>query len=124
VPPPPIIRQTTVNEWIFKSGVLLYNSKAYSLPKLWKQPRCPTTNKWVKKMWYLYAMECYSATNKNEIFPFSSKWTELENIILSEVSQVQRPKIACPPSYVDYRPQTNAAILLDMGHTLRGERAR
>jgi hypothetical protein len=41
----------------------------------------------------------------------------MENIILSEVTQAQRPKIACSPSYVDYRPKTNEEILLDMGHT-------
>jgi hypothetical protein len=52
---------------------------------------------------------------------FASKWMDLENIILSEVSQVQRPKLTCSPSYADYRPETNAVILLDMGHTLRGE---
>jgi hypothetical protein len=46
---------------------------------------------------------------------------ELKNIILNKVSQAQRPKIICSPSYVDYRPKTNAVILLDMGHTLRGE---
>jgi hypothetical protein len=46
---------------------------------------------------------------------------ELENIILSEVSQAHRPKIICSPSYADYRPKTKAVILLDMGHTLRGE---
>jgi hypothetical protein len=45
---------------------------------------------------------------------------ELENIILSKVSQAQRPKITCSPSYADYRPKTNA-VILDMGHTLRGE---
>jgi hypothetical protein len=54
--------------------------------KLWKQPRCPTTTKWIKKMWYLYAMAFYSATKKNEILPFTSKWMGMENIILSEVS--------------------------------------
>jgi hypothetical protein len=59
-------------------------------------------------MWYLYTMEFYSATKKNEIFSFASKWIELENIILSEVSQAQKAKITCFPSYVDYRPKTNA----------------
>jgi hypothetical protein len=49
---------------------------------------------------------------------------ELENIILSEVSQAQKAKIICSPSYVDSRPKTNAEILLDMGHTLRGDHAR
>jgi hypothetical protein len=64
-------------------------------------------------------MEFYAATKKNEILSFSGKWVELENIILSKV-RLRRPKIACSPSYVDYRPKTNAVLLLDMGHTLRG----
>jgi hypothetical protein len=42
----------------------------FTIAKLWKQPRCPTTNKWIKKMWYLYTMEFYSATKKNEILSF------------------------------------------------------
>jgi hypothetical protein len=65
-------------------------------------------------------MAFYSATKKNEILSFASKWTELENIILSEVNQAQKAKISCSPLYVDYRSKTNAVILLDMGHTLRG----
>jgi hypothetical protein len=64
-----------------------------TITKLWKQPRCPTTDKWIKKMWwYLYTMEFYSAMKKNEILSFASKWMELENIILSEVSQAQKAK--------------------------------
>jgi hypothetical protein len=59
----------------------------FTIDKLWKQPRCPTIDEWIKKMWYLYTMEFYSATKKNEILSFSGKWMELENIILSEVSQ-------------------------------------
>jgi hypothetical protein len=72
-------------------------------------------------MWYLYTMEFYSATKKNEIFSFASKWMERENIILSEVSQSWRTKITCSLSYADYRHKTNAVILLDMVQTLRGE---
>jgi hypothetical protein len=64
----------------------------FTIAKLWKQPRCPTTEKWIKKMWYLYTMEFYSATKKNEVLSFTSKWIELENIILSEVSQAQKTK--------------------------------
>jgi hypothetical protein len=60
--------------------------------KLWKQPRCPTTDEWIKKMWYLHTIDFYSATKKNEILSFASKWMELENIILSEVSQAQKAK--------------------------------
>jgi hypothetical protein len=66
-------------------------------------------------------MEFYSVTKKNEILSFTSKWMELENIILSKVVRLRRPKMACSPSYTDYRPETKAVILLDMGHTLKGE---
>jgi hypothetical protein len=62
------------------------------ITKLWKQPRWLTTEDWIKKMWYLYTMEFYSAIKKNEILLFADKWMELENIILSEVSHVQKAK--------------------------------
>jgi hypothetical protein len=60
--------------------------------KLWKQPRCPTTDEWIKKIWYLYTMEFYSAMKKNKILSFTSKWMEVENIILSKVCQAQKTK--------------------------------
>jgi hypothetical protein len=50
------------------------------------------TDKWIKKVWYLYTMEFYLVTKKNEILSFTGKWMELEDIILSEVSQVQKAK--------------------------------
>jgi hypothetical protein len=62
----------------------------FTIAKLWKQPRRPTTDEWIKKMWYLYAMEFYSIAKKNEILSFASKLMQLENIILSEVSQGQK----------------------------------
>jgi hypothetical protein len=72
-------------------------------------------------MWYVYTMKFYSVMKKNEILSFTGKWMELENIILSKVSQVsEHANIACSPSYADYRPKTNAVILLDMSCTLRG----
>jgi hypothetical protein len=64
----------------------------FTIAKLWKQPRCSTTNEWIKKMWYLFTMEFYLAIKKNEILSFIGKWMELGNIILSEVSQVQKAK--------------------------------
>jgi hypothetical protein len=54
--------------------------------------KMPTTDEWIKKMWYLYTMEFYSTTKKNEILSFATKWMELENTILREVSQVQKAK--------------------------------
>jgi hypothetical protein len=71
----------------------------------------PTTDEWIKKMWYLCIMEFYSAMRKNEILLFVGKWMELENNIFSEVSQVQKPKATCFLSYVEYRSNTNTAIL-------------
>jgi hypothetical protein len=70
----------------------MFTAALFTIAKLWKQPRCPTTDEWIKKMWYLYTMEFYSVTKKNEISSFAGKWTELENIILSEVSQAQKAK--------------------------------
>jgi hypothetical protein len=64
----------------------------FTIAKLWKQPKCPTTDKWIKEMWYLCTIEFYSAMKKNEILSFSSKWMELENIILREVSLAQKTK--------------------------------
>jgi hypothetical protein len=69
-------------------------------------------------------MEFYSAMKKNEIFLFSSKWMELENLILNKVSEAQKTKIVCFPSYVDFRSRANTAMLLDLGHTLRGKHIR
>jgi hypothetical protein len=71
---------------------LMFTAAQFTLAKLWKQPKCPTTNEGIKKMRYLYTMEFYSGKKKNEILSFASKWMELENIILNEVSQAQKAK--------------------------------
>jgi len=64
-----------------------------TIAKTWKQPKCPLTEEWIKKMWYIYihiyAMEYYSALKKNEIMPFAATWVDLEMIILSEISQTK-----------------------------------
>jgi hypothetical protein len=67
-------------------------SALFTIAKLWKQSRCPTTNKWIKIMWYLYTMEFYLATKKNEILSFATEWMEVNNIILTEISQAQKAK--------------------------------
>jgi hypothetical protein len=55
----------------------MFIAALFTIAKLWKQPRYPMINEWIKKMWYLYTMEFYSATKKNEILLFASKWVEL-----------------------------------------------
>jgi hypothetical protein len=70
----------------------MFIAALFTVAKLWKQPRCPTTDKWIKKLWYLYTLEFYAAMKKKEMLSFTGKWMELENIILSEVSLAQKTK--------------------------------
>ena len=59
----------------------------FTIAKTWKQPKCPSTDDCIKKMWYIYTVEYYSAIKQNEMMPFAATWMDLEIIILSEVSQ-------------------------------------
>ena len=58
-----------------------------TIAKLWKEPRCPTKDEWIKKMWSMYTMEYSSAIRNDKYPPFASTWMELAGIMLSEVSQ-------------------------------------
>jgi hypothetical protein len=72
--------------------ICLIIAALFTITELWKQPRCPTTDEWIKKKWYLYTVEFYAAMKKNEVLSFAGKQMELENITLSEVSQAQKTK--------------------------------
>ena len=58
-----------------------------TIAKVWKEPKCPSMDEWIKKMWYIYMMEYYSAIKKNETLPFATPWMELEGMMLSEISR-------------------------------------
>ena len=58
-----------------------------TIAKVWKEPKCPLLDEWIKKMWFIYTMEYYLAIKKNEILPFASTWMELESIMLNKISQ-------------------------------------
>jgi hypothetical protein len=60
----------------------------FTIAKLWNQHRCPSIDKWIKKIWHIYKMEYYSTIKKNEIISFAGKWIELEIIMLSGTSQL------------------------------------
>ena len=64
----------------------------FAIARLWKQPKCPSTDEWIKKMWYIYTMEYYSAIKRNKTGSFVETWMDLENVIQSEVSQKEKNK--------------------------------
>ena len=74
-----------------------------TIAKVWKKPKCPSMDEWIKKTWYIYTMKYYSAIKKNEIMQFSPTWMELEGII-SEISQ-RKTKIIWLHSYEDFKRQ-------------------
>ena len=84
---------------IYPEGSQAYNKDTYStmfiaalfiIATSWKEPRYPSVEEWIQKMWYIYTMEYYSAIKNNEFMNFLGKWLELENIILNEVMQSQK----------------------------------
>jgi hypothetical protein len=68
----------------------MFIAAIFIISRSWKQPRCHSTEEWIQKIWYIYTMEYYSAIKNNDFMKFAGKWMELENIILSKVTQSQR----------------------------------
>ena len=64
----------------------------FTLVKCRKQPKCPSVNEWIRKLWYIYTMEYYTAEKKKEFLPFTTAWIELETIMLIEISQLVKDK--------------------------------
>ena len=69
---------------------IMFTAALFVIVRTWKQPKCPLTKEWIKKMWYIYTMEYYTAEKNNDSLNFPVKWMELENIILSKVTQTQK----------------------------------
>ena len=70
----------------------MFIAALFTIARSWKQPICPSTDEWKKKLWYIYTMEYYSAIKRNEIGLFVETWMDLETVIQSEVSQTEKNK--------------------------------
>ena len=70
----------------------MFTEALLTIARTWKQPKCQSTDEWIKKLWYIYTMEYYSAIKRNEIGAFVETWMDLETIIQSEVSQKEKNK--------------------------------
>ena len=70
----------------------MFIAALFTIARSWKQPKCPSTDEWIKKRWYIYTMEYYSAIKRNEIESFVETWMDLETVIQSEVSQKEENK--------------------------------
>ena len=68
----------------------MFIADLFIIARSWKEPRCPSTEEWIQKVWYIYTMVYYSAMKNNDFMKFTGKYMELENIILSEVIQSQK----------------------------------
>ena len=68
----------------------LYTAALYTIARAWKQPRCPLADEWIRKLWYICTMECYSAIKRNAFESVLMRWMKLEPIIQSEVSQKEK----------------------------------
>jgi hypothetical protein len=69
---------------------IMFITASFIIARSWKEPRCSSTEEWIQRMWYIYTMEYYSATKKDEFIKFLGKWMDLEGIVLSEVTQTQK----------------------------------
>ena len=70
----------------------MFIAAQFTIAKYWKQPKCPSANEWLHKLWYIYTMDFYAAERKTELIPFATAWMKLESIMLSEISQAVRDK--------------------------------
>ena len=67
----------------------MFTAALSTIAKVWKEPKCPSTDEWIKKMWHIYTMEYYSSIKKNEILTFVTMWMELQCIMIGEIREKQ-----------------------------------
>ena len=78
------------SEMCIRDSFTIFIAALFIIARSWKESRCPSTEEWIQKMWYVFRMEYYSVIKNNEFMKFLGKWMHLEDIILSEVTQSQK----------------------------------
>ena len=76
-----------------ESCTKMFIAALFTIARTWQQPKCPSTDEWIKKMWYIYTMEYYSTIKRNEIESFVEMWMDLETVIQSEVKSEREKQI-------------------------------
>jgi hypothetical protein len=85
----------------------MFIADLFIIARSWKEPRCPSREEWIQKMWHIYTMEYYSVIKNNEFMKFLGKWMDLEDIILSEETQSQKNTHAMNTLVSGYYPRTS-----------------
>ena len=83
-----------------ESCTTMFTAALFTIARTWKQLKCPSTDEWIKKMWYIYTMECYSDTKRNEIELFVVRWLDLETVIQTEVKSEREKQIPYANTYI------------------------
>ena len=96
--PKPLIRKNI--------STAMFIAALFTITKIWKQPNCPSVSERIKQWWDIYKIECYLARKKKKILSFMTVWMDLENIMLSEISQSEKDKHHMIHSYVESNEQT------------------
>ena len=82
----------------------------FTIARTWKQPRCPSADEWMRKLWYIYTMKYYSAIKKNTFESVLMRWMKLEPIIQSEVSQKEKHQYSILIIYMEFRKMVTMTL--------------
>ena len=84
----------------------MFTAALFTIARSWQQPKCPSTDEWIKKVWYIYIMEYYSTIKRNEIWSFVETWMDLVTVIQSEVRKrekfLQNTFSGCDATWIDH----------------------
>ena len=94
----------------------MFIAALFTIARTWKQPKCPSSDEWIKKMWHIYTMEYYSAIERNEIELSVVRWMDLEFVIQSEVSQKEKNKYRMLTTYIwNQKKKEKKMVLKNLG---------